>query len=368
MKKKIYYIIYSFIQMIAGIFLLFNVSDMAKSLYSVFDEVIKIYPEEMAGQLGKIFTMSLCESMIIGSGVFGVILGVILLILAFTNNFVKKKTLTIILLVIAILSSIQDLMLVLSIITLIVLINDKTVVTGDIVLEKKIKRKKKVGLNKLELMEVTNKEKLFVCMLVLAYATQFFVPVTDSFVFALLFEILFRVGVFALVVYVYWKNFKRDGMELKKNLKQYLLHALKYWGIMILVMLVVGIIRSIFGSGGVSENQQALNSLPIWYVAPLAIIWAPIVEEGLFRVGLRKFIKNDLVFIAVSAISFGLLHTLGQETNFADLFFQTMQYAAMGAVMAVSYVKTNNIFSSMLIHCYQNTFSSVMMFLLSLLA
>lgn len=365
MKKKIYYIIYSIVQILASVLMLFNVSDMAKAFSEAFDMVIKMYPEEMAKQLAQIFTSSFSEGLVIGSGVIGIILGVVFLVFALTNNFVKKKTLTIVLLVLAIMSSLQDLILILSIVTLIVLVNDKGV-SGEVIEEKKVKKKSK--LHKLELMSVTNKDKLFVGILVLAYAIQFFVPATDSFVFAVVFEILFRVGVFALVFYVYWKNFKRDTYELKKHLSLYLKHALKYWGIMLLVMLVVGIIRTIFGSGGVSENQQSLNSMPIWYVAPLAIIWAPIVEEGLFRVGIRKFIKNDVVFIVVSAISFGLLHTLGQETNFADLFFQTLQYAAMGAVMAISYVKTNNIWSSMLIHCYQNTFSSIMMLLLSLLA
>ena len=37
---------------------------------------------------------------------------------------------------------------------------------------------------------------------------------------------------------------------------------------------------------------------------------------------------------------------------------------AMGAVMAIAYVQTNNIMTNMGVHCVQNTFSTIMLSIL----
>ena len=46
------------------------------------------------------------------------------------------------------------------------------------------------------------------------------------------------------------------------------------------------------------------------------------------------------------------------------LLIQSLQYMAMGAVMAIAYVKTNNIMTNMGVHCVQNTFSTIMLSIL----
>ena len=50
-----------------------------------------------------------------------------------------------------------------------------------------------------------------------------------------------------------------------------------------------------------SNNQESIMSLPLWNSIPLAVIYAPIVEESLFRGCIRRFIKDDKIFIIVSA-------------------------------------------------------------------
>ena len=116
------------------------------------------------------------------------------------------------------------------------------------------------------------------------------------------------------------------------------------WGLLFLLSFVAVTIVSILGGDGMSENQAALNDMPLLYVVPLACIWAPIVEEGIFRGVLRRFIpNNDKLFIAVSAITFGLLHTVGQEVGIFNTILYALQYMAMGGALAYTYVNSNNI-------------------------
>ena len=144
-------------------------------------------------------------------------------------------------------------------------------------------------------------------------------------------------------------------------------YIFKWWGIMLGLSIVAAGIRLLLGGDVETANQAGLNSMPLWYVGPLAMIWAPFVEEGIFRGGLRRFVKNDKVFVVLSALLFGLLHTIGSETGLYNIFIQSLQYMVMGGVMAHVYTKTNNICVNMGVHCVQNTFGVVMMFLMSIL-
>ena len=72
-------------------------------------------------------------------------------------------------------------------------------------------------------------------------------------------------------------------------------------------------------------------------------------------------------FIILSAVLFGLLHTIGTETGIYNILVQSLQYMVMGGVMAHVYTKTNNICVNMGVHCVQNTFGVVMMILMSLI-
>ena len=114
------------------------------------------------------------------------------------------------------------------------------------------------------------------------------------------------------------------------------------------------------GAKAESGNQEALKTLPLWYLIPSAIIFAPIVEEAVFRGSLRRFIKNDVAFIIVSALTFGLLHTFLSEEGLYSIIVQSINYVAMGGALAYSYTKTNNIYTSMMVHAFQNTFGVLM--------
>ena len=101
--------------------------------------------------------------------------------------------------------------------------------------------------------------------------------------------------------------------------------------------------------------------MPLWISFILAVFWAPIVEEVLFRGCIRRFINNDILFIVISGFIFGFLHTMAEKSLF-DAFTMMLPYAVLGGGFAYIYSKTNNITTNILCHFLHNTI--VMLFLI----
>ena len=68
------------------------------------------------------------------------------------------------------------------------------------------------------------------------------------------------------------------------------------WGMMLLASLCTAFIVMALNGNMQSANQEALNGLPLWFMIPVACIWAPVVEEAIFRGVIRRFIPNNVKF------------------------------------------------------------------------
>lgn len=360
MKKKIYLICYAIVQIVVSVYMMVCANSVAAEQVQMIEDSFKSFPAEMQTMMAEVYNLETMVASVWMTAILGIILALILLWIFIKDKVSTKKGLTLGLTIASLVLFGGGVVLVMSVIALILIAKTEKAATEKVDKEKK-------ELSRLRPLKVTSKDCLWVVVLVLAYSTQFIVPnFIDNVIFGVIYEIAFYILVFTLVIYIFSKRLKRDFRALKDNFSTYIGYVFKWWGIMLGISLVVGIIRMFLGGSGVTENQGILNSLPLWYVAPLAMIWAPVVEEGIFRGGLRRFIKNDKLFIVLSAILFGLLHTIGSEMGIYNIFIQSLQYMAMGGVMAYTYSKTNNIFVNMGIHCIQNTFGVLMMLLMSL--
>ena len=357
MKRKIYLIGYAILQMLMSVYTMFNVNSIAKGQLELIKEMFATMPKEMQAMMDEVYTLESMVSSVWLTAIVALVLGGILLWLFVRDRVPVKKGLTITLVVISMLIGLSDLITLLALIALVLVIGINA--------NKKEKKEKK-EIKKLRELKVTGKDLLWVVVLVLAYSTQFIAPMfIKNATVGLIFEVLFYILIFALALYIFGKRLKRDFKEFKKNFGSYIGYIFKWWGIMLGLSLVAAIIRMVLGGDVETANQAGLNSMPLWYVGPLAIIWAPFVEESIFRGGLRRFIKNDKLFIVLSAVLFGLLHTIGTETGIYNILVQSLQYMVMGGAMAHVYTKTNNICVNMGVHCVQNTFGVVMMILMS---
>lgn len=359
MKRKIYLICYAVLQMLASVYTMFNANSIAKESLKMIKDVFKEMPAEMQTMINEVYTLDSMVSSVWMTAIVALVLGAILLWLFVRDRVPVKKGLAITLTVISMLLGVHDIVTLLAVVALVLIIG----------IEKdKVVKKEKKEIKKLRELKVTGKDLLWVVVLVLAYSTQFIVPLfIENATLGIIFEILYYVLIFALVLYIFGKRLNRDFKAFKENFGTYMGYIFKWWGIMLGLSIVAAGIRLLLGGDVETANQAGLNSMPLWYVGPLAMIWAPFVEEGIFRGGLRRFVKNDKVFVVLSALLFGLLHTIGSETGLYNIFIQSLQYMVMGGVMAHVYTKTNNICVNMGVHCVQNTFGVVMMFLMSIL-
>lgn len=167
-----------------------------------------------------------------------------------------------------------------------------------------------------------------------------------KFIFIYLGRIVFAVIPFFIIL-------KRDIKEFFKNIKIYIQEIIKIFSITILFYIPISFILNLV-LGGNSTNQNIIKEIPIWITAILVIVVAPISEEILFRGFLRRFIKNDNLYIALSGIIFGVVHCIYAEENWLMYLF-ILPYAIMGAGFAKIYVKTNNIVSNICLHFIWNS-------------
>ena len=179
----------------------------------------------------------------------------------------------------------------------------------------------------------------------------------------LLFTYLFM---FILIVVLNFKYYYNDAKLFFKNLKKYIPFVLKRYLIMFITYACVGAIIVLINNGQQAQNQQLLNKmflkLPI-LTAILSCLYAPIVEEGIFRLELGKLINNKTVFVVISGLVFGLLHVVNVYTKPLDLLY-ALVYGVMGINLAKAYFDSKNIFVSISMHFIQNTISICIMSLL----
>ena len=359
MIKKIYLILFALVQIVISVHTMFNINAFAEEQLKLVEEMLVGLPEATKAVLTQTYTLEAITSSIWFTAIASLMLGLIILWLVIRNRIAIKKGLAIGLTIASIVLGLNDIVIVMAVVALVLIARTEKVSKNSEIKEKK-------EINKLEPIKVTGKDLVWIVVLVLAYATQFFVPMFINNASALIaFDILYNVLIFLLVIYIFKNRYSRDFKEFKENFRSYISYIFKWWSIMLGLSLIVGIIRIVLGGSTVTANQDALNSAPLWYIGPLAIIWAPVVEEAIFRGGIRRFIKNDILFVIVSALLFGLLHTISTEIGIYNIMIQSLQYVVMGGVMAYVYTKTNNIYVNMGIHCIQNTIGVILMLIMS---
>ncbi|MFI3329824.1 MAG: CPBP family glutamic-type intramembrane protease [bacterium] len=134
--------------------------------------------------------------------------------------------------------------------------------------------------------------------------------------------------------------------------------------------MLIGNLLALIPGAGESANQEAIaemvKSAPLTIIIS-AVIFAPIVEELVFRAGVYKLFEgkfNTKIAILGSGAIFGLLHVvMGLMTG--DLFelVYFINYFAMGCAFGLLYAKTKNIYICMGVHFINNLVGVLLLFL-----
>ncbi len=173
----------------------------------------------------------------------------------------------------------------------------------------------------------------------------------------IIYMIAYETVILILILLIFYPKLKRDFMDMKKNHMNYYSKYFKYWLLGLLIMMVSNLLIMQFTDNQVASNEQAVQSLfdisPA-YIFFSAVIFAPLVEELVFRQGIRNIIPNKLLFIIVSGLVFGGLHVISSDmTSLSELFY-LIPYCTPGIIFAYILAKTDNIFVSVGLHFMHN--------------
>lgn len=223
-------------------------------------------------------------------------------------------------------------------------------------------RKEKRELPEIELKEYTNKYICLIAFIICLGILLFGSKIITKFWML----IVFYVVILSLMIGVFYKQLIHDFKIFKSYFKEYFVLILKTWGKALVLIMITTIIIQIITNTTQANNQIALqnsfNSNPV-FIAILAMFYAPIAEELMFRGVFRKFIKNKKLFVIVSGVVFGLMHVIDDSKTLAE-FSYVFVYSILGIYLAGIYAKTNNLCTNIFMHFMQNTLSVIGMILL----
>lgn len=153
------------------------------------------------------------------------------------------------------------------------------------------------------------------------------------------------------------KELKSDFKVMKSNFKTYMEYVVPRLGIFLIIYYVTSLVLTLI-IRETPSNQAAIQDLALWKIALLSLLYAPIVEECLFRGLLKKSFKNNTIFIIASTVIFGAIHVMTPEAN-PMLYLYVIIYALIGYFLAKTYAKTDNIAVSVLLHFMWNAISFI---------
>ena len=349
MGKRVYFIVTSIIGILLSIDFIDHIDSVIKSIKDVSD----MFPGELQNRINALVNNSGRLFFII-MALLGILIFSYFIYLAIKNRIMKKKSSVMALSVALIFLASTTLGELIAIANIVLLWVSKP--NGPDEEADKIDK-----MPNLKREEVDSKKIVMAIILIGTYFALIIgskiIPIGNGLVRSILIY-GFLIG---LSIYVFKDLYKVCFKEFIKHFKAYKDNLIGKIGIFYLIYLVVALMSFVLYKKGISANQEGLEKLPLYFVGPLAIIYAPIVEEAVFRGCIRRFIKNDTIFIIISALSFGLLHTITSEASLVAALIAGLPYIAMGGFFAYLYVKTNNICVNMSMHAFQNLLSFIVM-------
>lgn len=167
-----------------------------------------------------------------------------------------------------------------------------------------------------------------------------------------------------LLIIIYRKELIKDLKDFKINFKKYISKNLLIYLVGIALMGISNLILSKVTNQDLSGNEiiirDYIQKFPLYMIFS-AIIYAPFVEEIIFRKSIRNLIRNKYVFVIASGLIFGFLHIA--SLNDINEILYSIPYIIMGIDFAYIYYKTDNIFTTMAFHLCHNLVLLIIQFI-----
>lgn len=168
-----------------------------------------------------------------------------------------------------------------------------------------------------------------------------------------------------LTIFLFIINKKTIISHFKKMNFKIILNIFTNWLIMLIVITVFSVMLSSLTSD-IPKNEEIIRQFifknPLITFINVAI-FAPFIEEIIYRLYPRKFLNNRIIFIIISSLVFGFIHVPNFFTSI-EAFAHLLQYSLIGGFIANMYYKNNNIVSSMIFHSLHNTMAFLLVLFL----
>ena len=157
-----------------------------------------------------------------------------------------------------------------------------------------------------------------------------------------------------ILIIIYHKYLKEKIFDFKNNFKKYSHITIKNWFTGFLIMYASNIIISFFITGN-GQNEEAVQSLikSAPYLAfIMTTLFAPFIEEMIFRKSLQDCFNNKTLYMIISGLIFGLIHVAGSSNILEYLLI--IPYGALGFMFAKTINETDNIYTTIMMHLLHN--------------
>lgn len=168
--------------------------------------------------------------------------------------------------------------------------------------------------------------------------------------------VCFGILMMNILLLIYNKKIANDYKDIKKNHSKYFSKYLKYWLICLFVMMTSNLIINLLFTNNIPTNEQAIRdtfNISPFYIFFEAVLFAPIVEELVFRLSFKKIFSNKWVFVILSGLVFGSMHVFNDFHTFSDLLY-IIPYSTPGIAFALMLKDSDNILVPMSFHFLHN--------------
>mgnify|MGYP002528325337 FL=1 len=180
----------------------------------------------------------------------------------------------------------------------------------------------------------------------------------DKVIYSLSCSLLFL----SIIMLCYRKTLIKDFKPYFKNFGRNFENSFKYYLVGVGVMIFSNLIITLLFQGDLSTNETTvrsyINASPLLMAIDISF-YAPLAEELLFRKSVRDVVKNKWLYIFISGFIFGGMHVIGTEGLIGLLYL--IPYCSLGFTFAYIYAKTDNIYSSIMLHFMHNTLTLILL-------
>lgn len=206
---------------------------------------------------------------------------------------------------------------------------------------------------------ISNLEISFLNFLGIDYTTM-------STTIKVIYLILWEIVTICLIMFILNKVLSKNIDDMKKNHKIYFKKYFKYWLIAVAIMMISNMFITLISGNDLSSNEESIRVMfkisPV-YIFFSSVIYAPIVEELIFRRSLKNIIPNKILFILVSGLVFGGLHIISGFSGPMDLLY-LIPYCAPGFAFAYILADSDNVLIPISLHFMHNGILMSLQFML----